>query len=108
MADALLTAAAFIVTYFGFALLALAQEPHWSDVTRSLQLAHPSAAALRRWRWFAGACLALGCALCLAGNGTGFGALLWVLLLGACAMAVAFTLAWKPQWLHSVALMVRT
>ena len=103
MAEAFLTAAAFAVSYFAFALLALAQEQHWSGVTRSLELPQPSAAALRRWRWLAGTGLALGCALCLFGNGPSFGALLWLLLLGACAMAVAFTLAWKQQWLHGVA-----
>lgn len=103
MADALLTAAAFAINYFAFALLALAQEQHWSDVTRSMELPHPPAAALRRWRCFAGTGLALGCALCLLGNGPSFGALLWVLLLGVCAMAVVFTLAWKPQWLRGVA-----
>lgn len=103
MADALLTAAAFAVSYFSFALLALAQEQHWSGITRSLELPQPSAAALRRWRCFAGTGLALGCALCLLGNGPSFGVLLWVLLLGVCAMAVAFTLAWKPQWLRGVA-----
>jgi len=103
MADALLTAAAFAVTYFAFTLLALAQEQHWSGVTRDLQLPQPSAAALRRWRGLAGTGLALGCALCVLGNGPSFGALLWVLLLGACAMAVAFTLTWKPQWLHGIA-----
>lgn len=104
MADALLTAAAFAVTYFAFALLALAQEQHWSGVTRSLELLQqPPAAALRCWRCFACTGLALGCALCLLGNGPSFGALLWVLVLAACAMAVAFTLAWKPQWLRGVA-----
>ena len=101
MLDTLLTAAAFGVTYLAFALLALAQEAHWSGVTGSLEA--PPAMEVRRWRQLAGAGLALACALCLLGNGAGFGVLLSVLMLGACAIAVAFTLTWQPRWLHPVA-----
>lgn len=99
-----MTAAGFGVTYLAFAVLALAQEQHWACVTGTLGL--PAAAALRRWRKLAGAGLVLGCALCLFANGASFGALLSVLMSGACAMAVAFTLSWKPRWLRGLASML--
>jgi hypothetical protein len=97
----LLTAAGFGVTYLAFAVLALAQEAHWTGVTGSLEA--PPQTRVRRWRQLAGAGLALACALCLLGNGPGFGVLLSVLMLGACAIAVAFTLTWQPRWLGGVA-----
>jgi hypothetical protein len=97
----MLTAAGFGVTYLAFAVLALAQEPHWASVTGTLEV--PAATALRRWRQLAGASLVLGCALCVLGNGPGFGALLSVLMQGACAMAVALTLSWQPRRLRGLA-----
>lgn len=100
MADTLLTVAAFAITAFGLALLSLTQERHWSSVARGSALPHPSRAALRCRRWIAGSALAAGCGLSVIGNGTSFGVLLYVVLLGACAMSVALTLAWKPQWLR--------
>jgi hypothetical protein len=103
MVDALLTAAAFVVTYLSFALLSLTQERHWSSVLP--RLPQSSNAVTRRHRWIAVIGLAIGCGLCLLGNGQSFGLLLWAVLLSACAMATALTLAWKPEWLRVVARM---
>lgn len=103
MADGVLTAAALAAIYLSFALLALSQEGHWAAVAGA---GSASAASLRRARRGGAAGLALGCMLCLAGNGAAFGTLLAVLLLGAGAMGVAFTLAWKPRWLRAVARML--
>ncbi|RSZ59282.1 DUF3325 family protein [Massilia atriviolacea] len=103
MADGLLTLAAFAAIWLSFGVLALMQEAHWTTVTG--QAALPP--ALRRRRLGAGAGLALGCALCVAVHGAGFGTLLAVLLLGAGAMSVAFTLAWKPHWLRGLAFVRR-
>lgn len=102
MADALLTITAFAVAYFAFALLALSQERHWFSVSRNLDAAHPSEAALRRWRCAGGTGLAAACALCLSVHGASFGGLLSVVMLGACAIAVALTLAWTPHWLRFI------
>ncbi len=105
MLDAWLTAAAFGVTYLAFALLALAQEAHWTSVTGSLEA--PAATHVRRWRQLACASLVLACALCLLANGPGFGIVLSVLMQGVCAIAVAFTLTWKPRSLQGVASLLR-
>lgn len=99
----MLTAGAFAFIYLGFALLALSQQQHWTSVVAALPLPQPSAPALRRQRYLAGACLAIACAVCFADHGAGFGALMWVLLLGAGAMAVSFTLSWKPHYLRGIA-----
>ncbi len=99
MLDGLLSVAAFGAIWLAFGMLALMQETHWTAVTGRADLPPP----LRRQRLCAAAGLALGCALCVAVHGAGFGTLLAVLLLGAGAMSVAFTLAWKPHWLRGLA-----
>lgn len=102
MADGLLTVAAFAAIWLAFGVLALMQEAHWTAVTGRSGDPQP-ARRHRLLRWCAGAALALGGALCVAVHGAGFGTLLAVLLLGAGAMSVAFTLAWKPHWLRGLA-----
>lgn len=101
MLDFFLSVAAFGAIWLAFGMLALMQETHWMAATG--QADGPPPRSLRRWRLCAGAGLAFGCALCVAVHGAGFGTLLAVLLLGAGAMSVAFTLAWKPHWLRGLA-----
>jgi hypothetical protein len=102
MLELLLNCAAAAGIYLAFALLALSQEEHWA-ASVGTQPAPPSARLRRRWRYAAGTALTLAGALCVTGHGTGFGLLLWVLMMGAGIMAVAFTLSWKPHWLRSIA-----
>lgn len=102
MLELLLSCAAAAGIYLAFALLALSQEEHWA-ASVGTQPAPPSARLRRRWRYVAGTALALAGALCVAGHGSGFGLLLWVLMMGAGIMAVAFTLSWKPHWLRGIA-----
>jgi hypothetical protein len=96
--DLLLVAAAIAVMYLSFALLAVMQERKWSGVDVKKDMCFPIINARRKW-WLSGIGLMLGYMLCLVSSGASFGTILWVLLLSACAMAVAFTLSWKPQWL---------
>jgi hypothetical protein len=98
MIDLLLVAAAIAVMYLSFALLAVMQERKWSSVGVKTDLSFPVINAQRKW-WLSGIGLMLGYMLCLVSSGASFGSILWVLLLSVCAMAVAFTLSWKPQWL---------
>ena len=102
MLELLLTCVAAAGIYLAFALLALSQEEHWA-ASVGTQPAPPSARLRRRWRYAAGTALALAGALCVAGHGSGFGLLLWVLMMGAGIMAVAFTLSWKPHWQRGIA-----
>ena len=44
--------------------------------------------------------LAVSLALTLLRDGASFGSVLWVLVLTAGAVAVAFTLTWRPAWLR--------
>ncbi|NHZ90177.1 DUF3325 family protein [Massilia sp. CCM 8733] len=104
MADGVMSVAAFAAIWLSFGVLALMQEAHWTAVTGQADGPPPPLPlSLRRWRLCAGAGLALGCALCIAVHGAGFGTLLALLLLGAGAISVAFTLAWKPHWLRGLA-----
>jgi hypothetical protein len=84
--------------YLSFALLAVTQERNWSSVDVKKDMYSPAINTRRKW-WLSGIGLMLGYVLCLVSSGASFGSVLWVLLLGVCAMAVAFTLSWKPQWL---------
>lgn len=103
MIDGFLTLAAFAAIWLSFGVLALMQEAHWTAVTGHAALPLSQG----RQRLCAGLGLALGCALCVAVHGAGFGTLLAVLLLAAGAMSVAFTLAWKPHWLRGLAFLRR-
>ncbi|MEO5659403.1 MAG: DUF3325 domain-containing protein [Polaromonas sp.] len=94
MPKALLMLAACLLNLSGFALLALSQPRHRYRVFKSnSHLAHmphaPRATGL----------IAIGLSLpaCIAAQGSSFGSLLWVMLVCAAALAVAFMLTWWPQ-----------
>lgn len=90
-------AGAFLLLFLGFAVLALSQERHRERVFGpNLPVAIPSRA--KRAIGF----VAIGLALpfCVASQGGGFGSLLWVVLMGAAAMAVALLLTWHPRSLR--------
>ena len=86
--------------YLGFALLALSQDKHWRSVTSAVACTPVRAAVLRA---LGGLMLAAALSLALLRDGPSFGALLWVTVLSAAAVAVAFTLAWRPTWLQPLA-----
>ncbi|HSV54371.1 MAG TPA: DUF3325 family protein [Burkholderiaceae bacterium] len=97
MRELLAMPAACFLALLGFALLALSQERHLAHVFA------PTLPPQSRWRalraaGFAavGACLPV----CIASEGAGFGSLLWVVLIGAAATAIALTLTWRPHWLR--------
>lgn len=83
--------AACLASYGGFACLALAMPEHWQQMAGKLERA-----AAPRWLRRAGLCL-LGVAygLCVWRDGASFGSLLWLVLISAAAIAVAFTLTWR-------------
>lgn len=96
MPDAVLHAAALAASVLGMAWLALAMEVHWEQVRGTTALPARTARALR---WLGAAGLATSLALCLAVDHASMAALVWVMGLAAAALAVAFTLTWRPRWL---------
>lgn len=97
MIPALLLLVAFAAAYFGFACLALAMDRNWEQVFGQRVERSPYRGRLLAIGW---PLLALAYALCWLRDGASFGSLLWVVLIGAAAMAVAQTLAWRPRWLR--------
>lgn len=98
-------ASAFLLLFLGFALLALSQERHQQRVFGSDRPLPPVSRAQRATGFIA---ISLALPLCVLGQGGGFGSLLWVVLMGAAAMAVALLLTWRPQWLRLVARLTST
>lgn len=100
MTQLVLMLAASLLSLVGFAWLALSQERHFEQVHGS-----PMPAG-RRWgvqRGLGGAAIALALPLCVVGEGGGFGTLLWLVMISSAAMAVTFTLTWRPRWLRAMA-----
>jgi hypothetical protein len=93
-------AAAFAVSYLGFAALALRQRSHHSAVTGSTRRA-PPAAALRQRHLLLGCCaLALSLVLSWLSQRPSFGSILFSFALSAGALGVMFTLTYCPRWLR--------
>ena len=103
MQSALLIATA-LAAYLGFALLALGQARPWQRVAQ-----RPPATGLRllALRTLGSLALALSLGLALLRDGPSFGALLWVTAITLAALAVAFTLTWRPRWLWPLARLLR-
>lgn len=91
----LLTAALASCT-LGFAWLALAMEGHWTQVRGAETL---SPGLQRLLRVLGALALAGSLALCLRADHGSMAVLVWVMLLAASALIVAFTLSWRARWL---------
>lgn len=100
MPEAVLTFLVATVSYLGLALLALSQHAHWRAVTGG---ASPCSVRARGLRVLATLKLMLALVLSWHAHGPAFGSLLWVMLVSAAAMAVAFTLSWRPRALACLA-----
>lgn len=94
LTQALLLVAAFACSIVGFAWLALAMESHWSQVRGTHHV--PAVKALRALGALA---LAASLALCLAADHPSMAVLVWIMSLTTGALAVAFTLTWRPRLL---------
>lgn len=98
MAEPLATTLAFILCYLAFAFLALCQTPHRKAVDPLATAPSPAGQLARKV--LAMACIAVALFVLLAGHGRAFGALLLVMFASTAALAVSFTLSWKPRWLR--------
>ena len=99
MPDAVMLAAALAASVLGMAWLALAMESHWEQVRGTAPL---PARTVRALRLLGTVGLGASLALCLAVDHASMAALVWVMGLAASALAVAFTLTWRPRWLAAL------
>lgn len=98
MSELLFSILAFALCYFAFALFALCQATHRKAVN---PLARATSPAGQLARWFvAVTCLTAALVVLLKLQGSGFGAVLWALLVSASAFTLSLTLSWKPNWLR--------
>ena len=104
MPDAVMLAAALAASVLGMAWLALAMESHWEQVRGTAPL---PARTVRALRLLGTVGLGASLALCLAVDHASMAALVWVMGLAASALAVAFTLTWRPHWLAALMPWVR-
>jgi hypothetical protein len=95
MVSALLLLLACIVTTLGMAWFALAKEPHWMQV-RSEPLTPPMKNTLRGL-----GATAIGASffICMFADHPTMAVLVWIMLMAAGALLVAFALAWRARWL---------
>ena len=104
MPDAVMLAAALAASVLGMAWLALAMESHWEQVRGTAPL---PARTVRALRLLGTVGLGASLALCLAVDHASMAALVWEMGLAASALAVAFTLTWRPRWLAALMPWVR-
>lgn len=85
--------AATIFCVLGMAWLALAMDVHWKQVRHDLPAQH----TVKILRVLGGLCLLSSLVLCLATDHASMSSLVWIMLLAASALIVAFTFTWRPR-----------
>ncbi len=96
MLDALLLTAAVVASTCGMAWLALGMKGHWQQV-RGDAVQHTG--TVRVLRVLGATALVASLWLCLRADHASMAILVWVMALAGSALAVAFTLTWRPHWL---------
>lgn len=97
MPEIMMLSVAMLASIAGMGWLALAMEPHWGQVFGS-RAQRPR--TIRGLRVGGGLALALSLGLCLGADHPSMAALVWIMTLAAGALAVAFTLSWRPGLLR--------
>lgn len=96
MRDGLMLLGTLLCSFVGFAWLALAMEAHWRQSVAAAPAHRGTVLTLRA----AGtSSLVFSFWLCLQVNHVSMAALVCVMSWAAAALAVAFTLTWRPRWL---------
>lgn len=90
---------ALLCSVGGIAWLALAMQVHWTQVRGT----EARRGTVLRLRLLGSGALGLSLWACLRADHATMAALLWVMLLAAAALGVAFVLAWRPRWLALLA-----
>ncbi len=88
--------ALLVVSYLGFALLALSQDRHWHHVSGARHCPQRIVLTLRTFGY---ALLLLALFLAVLRDGPSFGTLLWGTTISVVALAVVATLTWRANWL---------
>lgn len=104
MRDSLLLAGGLIVCIAGFAWFALAMDVHWQQVRGDVA---PGPATKRWLRILGVAAIVISLSMCLAVDHATMASLVWVMLLIASGLTVAFTLTWRPRWLSPFVTWIR-
>jgi hypothetical protein len=97
--DAWLLAASLAANIVGLGWLALAMDPHWRQAFGARPQPRVAVVALR---CLAAAALFVSLLLCLQVDHASMAALVWVMGFVAAALAVAFTLSWRPRLLRAL------
>lgn len=92
---ALLLALALGVCAIGMGWLALAMDVHWQQVRGPA--APPRVGVVRALRVLGVGAIGASLLICLRVDHVSMAALVWVMALAASALAVAFTLSWRPR-----------
>lgn len=93
MPDSLLLALAVLLSMCGMAWVALSMKVHWKQV-RGESVASP--VTIRSLRVLGAIALMGSLLLCMSADHGSIAVLVWVMSLAASALAVAFTLTWRP------------
>lgn len=104
MASAWFLGAAVACGFVGMAFIALALPAHWEQVRGRSAAPAGTVKTLRALGSFA---LLLSLVACLKADHASMASLVWLMLLTASALAVAFTLSWRPRWLAWLVAWVR-
>jgi hypothetical protein len=102
--DPVLLVCALICCVAGFGWLALAMDVHWQQVRDD---ALPGRSTRRNLRVLAVIAFAVALALCLSVDHATMASLVWIMLLIASSLSVAFTLTWCPRWLAPLVFWIR-
>lgn len=105
MAEASWFLLAYVSCVLGLGWIALAMEPHWQQARGGQGRARGVVHALRA---LGVASIVLSLWICLHADHVSMAALVWVMLLVAAALTVAFTLSWRPALLAPLAWWVRS
>lgn len=96
MVSALLLLLATMVTLLGMIWFALAKEPHWMQVRGGEPF---STSAKSTLRGLGATCIAASFFICMFADHPTMAVLVWIMLIAFGALATAFTLSWRAQWL---------
>lgn len=88
---------AFVAALVGMGWFALSLDSHWEQVRGRAQ---QPVSVIRRLRVLGSLGLAVSLGLCLEVDHASMATLVWVMMLAAAAVTVAFTLTWRPHWLR--------
>lgn len=86
-------AIASVLCVLGMAWFALAMDVHWKQVRTD----QPSARTAKQLRVLGSLALLGALVLCLNTDHASMASLVWVMLLAAAALIVAFTFSWRPR-----------